>query len=303
MTTGTISIGGSSQAGTSAIALGTSTQTYSINIGSNAPADTKTQTINIGNSALSSANNNGIGINIGSGQLNGGVNGSSVSVNIASGNLIGTNGDNETVNIATGTLATLASDVVNIGTGGTTSGVDKITIGSVGAAAHTLLLQGGNGATAIQLTQASGGTITIGSTSGASAVIIQSGTGDITLKGHLLSSQATAPTIGTPANCGTSPTAAVTTGSTDSAGSFTITAGTGSPTTCDTVVTFNATYTSAPKSVVITPTLAVGSATNQREAYISAVSATTFTVKINTNLTGNTPAPSEVMSFYYWVVK
>jgi len=146
-------------------------------------------------------------------------------------------------------------------------------------------------------------TITIGSTSSSSAVTIQAGTGDITLTGHIKST-GTAPGAGTPSNCGTgSPSAAVTAGSSDSAGSFTITAGTGSPTTCDTVITFNATYTTAPKSVVITPTLAVGSATNQREAYVSAINATTFTIKINTNLTGNTPAAGEVMSFYYWVIK
>jgi len=146
-------------------------------------------------------------------------------------------------------------------------------------------------------------TITIGSTSSSSAVTIQAGTGDITLTGHIKST-GTAPGAGTPSNCGTgSPSAAVTAGSSDSAGSFTITAGTGSPATCDTVITFNATYTTAPKSIVITPTLGVGSATNQREAYISAISATTFTIKINTNLTGNTPAAGEVMSFYYWVIK
>ena len=145
-------------------------------------------------------------------------------------------------------------------------------------------------------------TITIGSTSSSSAVTIQAGTGDITLTGHIKST-GTAPGAGTPSNCGTSPSAAVTAGSSDSAGSFTITAGTGSPTTCDTVITFNATYTTAPKSIVITPTLAVGSATNQREGYISAISATTFTVTINPNLTGNTPAASEKMSFYYWVIK
>jgi hypothetical protein len=120
---------------------------------------------------------------------------------------------------------------------------------------------------------------------------------------HFKLTQTTAPTIGTPSNCGTSPTAAVTAGSTDSAGSFTITAGTGSPTTCDVVISFNKAFGAAPKSVVITPTLAVGSATNQRVAYVSATSSTTFTIKINTNLTGNTPAASEVMSFYYWVVE
>lgn len=110
--------------------------------------------------------------------------------------------------------------------------------------------------------------------------------------------QTTAPTIGTPTNCGTTPSAAVTTASTDSAGSFTITAGTGSPTTCDTVFTFNKAYGAAPKSIILTPTTAVGSATGFKEIQVSATSTTTFTIKITTN-----PAASEVNSFYYWVIE
>lgn len=116
---------------------------------------------------------------------------------------------------------------------------------------------------------------------------------------HFKSTQTTAPTIGTPSNCGTAPSAAVTAGSTDSAGSFTITAGTGSPTTCDTVITFNKTYGAAPKSVVLTPTTAVGSATGALSAQVSAETATTFTIKF----APTNPSASQKNSFYYWVIE
>jgi hypothetical protein len=88
--------------------------------------------------------------------------------------------------------------------------------------------------------------------------------------------------------------------STDSAGSFRITAGTGAPTTCDTVITFNKTYGAAPKSiVVVAETQDGGTGTAAaRQIYTSSVSATTFTVKMFSS-----PAASEVDWFYYWVVE
>jgi hypothetical protein len=117
---------------------------------------------------------------------------------------------------------------------------------------------------------------------------------------HFKSTQTNAPTIGTPTNCATTPTAAVTASSTDSAGSFTITAGTGGGyTTCDTVFTFNKAYGAAPKSIILQPTTAVGSATGLKNAQVSATSTTTFTVKLTSNPSGD----SEVNGFYYWVVE
>ena len=162
---------------------------------------------------------------------------------------------------------------------------------------------------ALQIQNASGTSLL--SVDSANMIITIGGTsssfGSLTLSNaHFKSTQTTAPTKGTPTNCGggTGPSAAVTSGSTDSAGSFTITAGTtGSPSTCDTVITFNKAYGAAPKSVIVTPTTTVGSATNQREAYVSAISANSFTVKVNTNLTGNTPANGEVFGYYYWVIE
>ena len=125
--------------------------------------------------------------------------------------------------------------------------------------------------------------------------------GNLTLNNaHFKSSQTTAPTIGTPTNCGTTPSAAVATNSTDSAGSIRITAGTGSPTTCDTVFSFNKTYGSAPKSIIVmaeTQDGGTGTA-SARQIYVSATATGTFTIKM-----GSAPAASEVNWFYYWVVE
>lgn len=114
---------------------------------------------------------------------------------------------------------------------------------------------------------------------------------------HLVTTQTTAPTVATPLNCGTGSSATITTGSTDMAGSFTITAGTGSPTTCDTTITLNATYGSPPKSIILMPTSAVGGATASLSARVSAVTATSFTIQI----APTNAAPSTAYSFYYMI--
>lgn len=115
---------------------------------------------------------------------------------------------------------------------------------------------------------------------------------------HITSSQTTSPAIGTPANCGTGPSASVTTGSTDASGSFTISTGSGVPTTCDTTMTFNMAYGSIPKSIIVMPTTAVGGATTSITARIASVNATSFTVQF----APVNAAASTVYSFYYLVV-
>jgi hypothetical protein len=120
---------------------------------------------------------------------------------------------------------------------------------------------------------------------------------------HFKSTQTTAPTIGTPSNCGsgTGPTAAVSSGSTDIAGAFRITAGTtGSPTTCDTTITFNTAYGLAPKSIIVTPQAKDGGTGTAaaRQIYVSGSSTTTFIVKFNSN-----PSNGEENWFYYWIVE
>jgi hypothetical protein len=153
--------------------------------------------------------------------------------------------------------------------------------------------------TAYQVQNAAGTSLLTVDTSG--SVITFSGTTTtfavITLNNaHFKSTQTTAPTIGTPTNCATTPTASVAGSSTDNAGSFTITAGTGGgQTTCDTVFTFNKTFGAAPKAVILTPVTSTGAG---KQIYVSATSATTFTVKMNT-----APANSEANTYYYWVVE
>lgn len=116
---------------------------------------------------------------------------------------------------------------------------------------------------------------------------------------HLNSSQAIPPTVGTPLNCGIGATAVVTAGSTDTAGSVTVTAGTGAPTTCDTTLTFAQSYGSAPKSVTLTPTTSVGSAINMTAAGVSNVTQNSFTLLI----APADAAAGTVYSYYYLVIQ
>lgn len=116
---------------------------------------------------------------------------------------------------------------------------------------------------------------------------------------HFGSTQTTAPTIGTPSNCGTSPLSAVTAGSTDSAGSFSITTGTGgSATSCDVTLTFNQAYGSVPKSIIIVGK--TDAASVARQIYVSASSTTTFTTVFGVSAGG---ANSTTYNFSYWVIE
>jgi hypothetical protein len=134
-------------------------------------------------------------------------------------------------------------------------------------------------------------TITIGGTASSFGTLQLS-------NGHFESTQTTAPTIGTPTSCNTGGSAAaVTTGSTDSAGSFAVTTGTGTndPNTCQVILTFNQPYGTAPKSVLIT-----GASTGAalEGAAVTATSTTTFTVVLPNNT-----APNTTYEYYYWVVQ
>lgn len=116
---------------------------------------------------------------------------------------------------------------------------------------------------------------------------------------HFRSTQTTAPTIGTPTNCGTTPTAAITAGSTDSAGSLSITTGTGgTAASCDVTITFNQAYGASPKSIIVVGKVDAASAA--RQIYVSSASATTFTTSFGTSAGG---ANSTTYSFSYWVIE
>jgi hypothetical protein len=182
-----------------------------------------------------------------------------------------------------------AKSVLNV-TGGT--GAGTATAGNGGG----ITLQagnGGNGSTA----NGNGANITLtagiaGTGAGSAGVA-----GQIIFIGHIESTQTTAPTSGTPANCATSPSSSVLSGSTDSAGQFTINVGTtgGTLTTCATVITFNQPYASTPKAIMLT---AVTSNGGGRQTYISAAGTGSFTVSFN-----SAPGAGAVVTFYYWVIE
>lgn len=197
------------------------------------------------------------------------------------------------------TLATyggfLTSNLASLGIGTTSP------TASLDVAGTALFENANNSLTAFQIQNSLGSALFTADTSNVVITIAGTATDFATLavtNAHFESTQTTAPTIGTPANCGTGATASVTAGSTDSAGSFTIHAGTGSPTTCDTTITFNQPYGTAPKSIVLTPTVAFGG-TAAPTAQVSSPSTTAFTAEI---------APTDASagatySYYYWVVE
>lgn len=117
--------------------------------------------------------------------------------------------------------------------------------------------------------------------------------------GHIHSAQTTAPTIAVTIQNGIT-NAAITAGSSDTCGIITTTGtnNNGGGTVLD--VTFNKTYTVAPKSISLTPlnsSAAKSSATTLLRPWISAISATGFTITIPADASaGATP------SFSYQVI-
>jgi len=225
-------------------------------------------------------------------------------------------GGTEGVDITTaaGNNVAIGTDNASLVTLGDSAGSEPLTMqgegisdtitGSSGSTASDVIETSTNSTTAFEIQNASGASGVLFTADTSDSIIDVSGTTSTfaTLElsnGHFESTQATAPTIGTPASCGSSPTAAVTSGSTDMAGSFTITAGSGSPTTCQTVVTFQKPYGSAPKSISLTPTVAVGGAAAPVAAEVYSVGTNSFTVQI----APTNAAPSTKYSFYYIVIQ
>ncbi len=125
--------------------------------------------------------------------------------------------------------------------------------------------------------------------------------GDLTPNnGHYMSTQTTEPTgdlTGTTLNDGAGSGAvfAVTAGSTDSAGSFTITAGNGTPGAGKAgKLVFNIAFAAAPIAIVVTAKDVDGV---DKEVYITGAATTGFDVNFNQAL-----AASEVVEFYYQVI-
>lgn len=135
--TGTITVGSSSGTQTVAIGAGAGIATVSIaNVG------VAGNTVNIAGAAVSAATD---------------------TVNIGTGNAVTSGG--KAINIGSGIPGAGTTNTIAIGSGGTTTGTVGITLGSIGAAAHTTLIGGGNGtgaSAAIKIGPQAAGDILIG---------------------------------------------------------------------------------------------------------------------------------------------
>ncbi len=103
--------------------------------------------------------------------------------------------------------------------------------------------------------------------------------------GHIHGAQTTAPTISGNLTNGGISAAAITAGSSDVCGTITTTGTQANTTESAFIVLFNKTYTTAPKTVMLTPANAAG-AQGTGCAYISATTATGFTVGIAKTVQG-----------------
>lgn len=294
--------------------LSSSSAAATINIG-----DTNAKIITIGNlnQIGTTSINGGSGINLSSGASGININGGAILVSASATSQFTTTAGALTLSSAA--TATWGISSAATGVGGTLT----VRAGGGGTDANNdggdLLLQGGarNGTgtagsvivrpptdvtDAFQIQNSASTPLFVADSSGMQIII--SGT-DATFAiltltdAHFRSTQTTAPTIGTPANCGTAPAAAVTAGSTDAAGAFTITTGTGgTASTCDSVITFRRTYSAAPKTILIAGK--TDAASVARQAYVVSATATTFTVAFATSAGG---ADNTAYSFSYWVIE
>jgi hypothetical protein len=194
----------------------------------------------------------------------------------------------------------VSGNLVNIGNFTSTG---AITFATTGATGFTFK-PGTDSATAFQIQSATGpNTLFKADTSGSNIVVSGTGTTFATLtitNSHFESTQTTAPTVATPTSCGTTPTAVITPGSTDAAGSFYINEGSGTAGICTTVITFNKAYGAAPKAVILSPNHGLGGTlpTAAVVGVVSAKSTTTFTVRL-----GSTGVASNRYGFDYWVIE
>jgi hypothetical protein len=213
-TSGAVSLDVGTGGTAGAINIGTSTIAKTITIGS---TTTTIQTIGIGNGTAGSAITIGNGVNTVAQQIQigNGASGANSEVDILSG--VGTAGagtvkigDNtratvldfgniapaaartisigstgaqtpgavDTINIGTAAGTVAGAETIHIGDGTPTgSGTNLVTIGSLAALANTTTIQGGNGATAINLNTAASGQINIANNAVAHTISIGSGAG------------------------------------------------------------------------------------------------------------------------------
>jgi len=119
--------------------------------------------------------------------------------------------------------------------------------------------------------------------------------------GHLKSTQATAPTATLTSTTlndggGSGAAIAITAGSTDASGSFTVTAGNGTPTAgIAGQLVFNTAYTSIPKAVLFSSKDSDGT---DNQIYYNSVGTASFQINFNSTLSS-----SEAVEFSYWVIQ
>lgn len=294
--------------------LSSSSATSVLNLG-----NTNAQIVNIGNMNQIGATTikGGSGVDIQSGQSGINLNGGAITITGSAASTLSTSGGALTINSAT--TASWGVSTASSGVGG------NLTLhagnGSAGGANNggDLVLQGGNqsgggigGSVVVKPQADSAQAFQVQNSTGTQLLVADTLSMKISVKGttttfasltladaHFASTQTNPPTIGTPTNCGAGATAAVTAGSTDTAGSFAITTGTGgTSSTCDTVFTFNKAYGAAPKSIIVVGKSDAASAA--RQAYVISSNATTFTLSFGTSAAG---ANSTAYSFSYWIIE
>lgn len=225
------------------------------------------------------------------------TNGTGANIGIAGGVGTGT-GDGGNINFEVAAAGTVSGSTANsLATVASISGVNGAATfqNSVNSTTAFQILQGGSG-TPLLTANTTNMIITVAGTDSSYATLQLS-------NAHFESTQTTAPTIGTPATCGTSPSAAVTSGSTDSSGSLYIESGSGTQTaTCTVVLTFHSAYGAPPKSVVLTPDNTLGGTlpTALIAPVVSAKASDGSSVTIE--LPSTTVASTEY-GFDYWIVQ
>jgi hypothetical protein len=294
--------------------LSSSSATSVLNLG-----NTNAQIVNIGNMNQIGATTirGGSGVDIQSGQSGINLNGGAISITGSAASTLSTSGGALTINSATtaswgvstatsGVGGNLTLHAGNGATGGANNGGDLIMQGGNqnggGIGGSVVVKPQADSAQAFQVQNSTGTQLLVADTTAMKLSVTGTTTtfASLTLaNAHLASTQTNPPTIGTPTNCGATPTAAVTAGSTDTAGSFTVTTGTGgTSSTCDTIFTFNKAYGAAPKSIIVVGKTDAASAA--RQAYVVSSNATTFTLSFGNSAAG---ANSTAYSFNYWIIE
>lgn len=259
----------------------------------------------------------GSGINLNSG---------AATTTITAGSLNATAGANSTIQTSGGALALTSAETTTWGIATSASGVGgDLTLragnGSAGGAndGGDLILQGGNASGGgingqvvvrpqtdstdiFQIQNSTSTPLFVADSTNMRLAVTGTDTTFATLvlnNSHFRSTQTTAPTISVPASCGTSPSATITPGSTDTAGSFIITTGTGGTSaSCDSTITFHQPYGTAPKSILVVGRSDAASAA--RQPYVASETASSFTTSF-ANSAGGADATS--YKFNYWVIE